>query len=300
MKDIFKITISLTVICVAAAVILGVVFAYTDQAKKLTEEKNEHELVQGLLGYSHDKKAPADLNIYQVYRYVITDKGKKTLGYVLPLKDKKSVLAQVDLEGNPVSVTPIEGDAIKLAEASARKSAVDAVLKGATAVFADKFFVADQGTERLGYVVPGVTQGFKTAIDLMISLDPKFTVTGVEIQKSEEDPGLGDEIKKAFFKNQFRGKAMEQLKELQVIKEPMPPAYKTALDPERAKIAGMSAEQISKIEAEHVKDNIYALTGATISSRALTNGVKDTARKFVYRWDILKNAMEKQNVQAAF
>jgi Na+-translocating ferredoxin:NAD+ oxidoreductase subunit G len=300
MKDIFKIAFSLTIICVAAAVILGVVFAVTDHARKLTEEKNEHELVQGLLGYSHEKKAPEDLNIYQVYRYVITDKGKKTLGYVLPVKGKKFVLAQVDLEGNPVSVAPIEGDAVAMAEKASRDAAVAAVVKGPAAVFADKFFVADKGSERLGYVVPGATQGFKTVIDLMISLDPKFTVTGVEIQKSEEDPGLGDEIKKAFFRNQFVGKTLEQLKELQVIKEPMPGAYKTALDPEKAKKADMNGEQISKIKAEHVKDNIYALTGATISSRALTNGVKDTARKFVYRWDILKNAMEKQNVQAAF
>ncbi len=300
MKDIIKIAFSLTIICVAAAVILGVVFAYTDHARKLTEEKNEHDAVQGLLGYSHGAKVPEDLKIYQVYRYVITDKEKKTLGYVLPLKDEKFVLVQVDLEGKPVSVTPLEGDAVKLADKVARDAAVKTALKGAPAVFADKFFVADKGAERLGYVVTGATQGFKSIIDLMISLDPKFTVTGVDIQKSEEDPGLGDEIKKPFFKNQFMGKTLDQLKELQVIKEPMPAAYKTALDPEKAKKAGMSPEQISKVEGEHVKDNIYALTGATISSRALTNGVKDTARKFVYRWDILNQAMEKQNVRAAF
>ena len=52
----------------------------------------------------------------------------------------------------------------------------------------------------------------------------------------------------------------------------------------------MTPEQIREIKQKHLKDDIYALTGATISSRAVTNGVKDTVRKFVYRLDILNDA----------
>ena len=59
-------------------------------------------------------------------------------------------------------------------------------------------------------------------------------------------------------------------------------------------------EQIKEIKAKHLNDNIYALTGATISSRALTNGVVNTVKKFVYRLDKLNEAVKKDQLSIAF
>lgn len=298
MKDIIKIAINLTVVCGAAALILGFVFAKTDHARKENDEKRDKEVIQGLLV---GKKAPeGKLKIYSVSRYVISDGETTTLGYLVPLKDGKSSLIQVDLSGKPVKVVPVAGDEAKLADKAERDAAVNAALGKPKAVYAETFSIGRLDDKTLGYVVPGVTQGFKTFVDLKIALDPNFTVTGVEIVRSEEDPGLGDEIKKPFFRNQFIGKTQDMLKELKVIKEPEPQDYALALDPARATRAGMDAAKISEITQKHVKDDIYALTGATISSRAVTNGVKDTVKKFVYRLDILNNAIKQQNVQAAF
>lgn len=300
MKDIIKITLNLTAICVAAALILGAVFAKTEHARKENEEKLNKEVIQGLLGFGGGKKAPENLKVFSIYRYVINDPKGTTLGYVVPVKTKGFVLVQVDLEGKPVTVSPVEGDEVKLADAGARDAAVKASAKVPKATYAETFYIADLGDKRLGYVVPGVTQGFKTFVNLMVALTPDFTVTGVEITKSEEDPGLGDEIKKDFFRNQFVGKTAEVLKALKVVKEPLPQDYLPVLEPAKAKKAGITEEQAAKIKEKHVKDDIYALTGATISSRAVTNGVKDTVRKFVYRLDILTDAMKKKEVQAAF
>jgi len=302
MKEVIKITLSLTMVCVAASVILGVVFAKTDNIRKINEEKHTAATIQSLLGYGHGKKAPDDLKIFAVYRYVIkSDKGETLLGYLVPLKDKGYVLAEIDLEGKPGKVYQVAADATKLAERPTRDAAVIAALpKGSSAIYAQTLYVANLGDKRLGYVVPGVTQGFKTFIKLMVSLNPQFTVTGLAVTEHEEDPGLGAEIDQDYFKNQFKGKSLDVLKNIKVVKEPLPEDYLTVLDPAKEKRLGLSPEKALEIKDKHLKDDIYALTGATISSRAMTNGVKDTVRKFVYRLEILNDAIKKDNIRIAF
>ncbi|MEJ2717396.1 MAG: FMN-binding protein, partial [Deltaproteobacteria bacterium] len=235
-------------------------------------------------------------------RYVISDpSGRTLLGYLFPAKDGKFSLLEIDLSGKPVKVLPVEAKPEELADQAGRDKAVRAALpSGSKAVYAETIYVADLGNKRLGYVLPGTTQGFKTFIKLMVSLEPNYTISGVAITESEEDPGLGAEIQRAFFRNQFVGKTLEVLKNLKVIKKPLPTSYLDALVPEKAKEAGFSPEQVKEIKEKHLKDDIYALTGATISSRAVTRGVKNIVRKFVYRFDILNKAMKQENVHPAF
>jgi len=302
MKEIFKITLSLTVVCVVASVILGAVFAKTEKVRKENKEKEEAEIVQSLLGYGHDKKAPEDLKVYAVYRYVIKDaKGGTLLGYLLPLKEKGYVLAEIDLTGKPGKIYPVDADAAKVAERTTRDEAINAVLpQGAKATYAQTLYIADVGGKRLGYVVEGRTPGFKTFIELMVSLNPEFNLNGIAIVKHEEDPGLGAEIVQDYFKNQFKDKPLDVVKNLKVVKEPIPDDYLVFLEPAKRQKSGLSEDQLSEIKGKHLKDDIYALTGATISTRALTTGVVDTVRKFVYRIDILKDAIQKENIQVAF
>jgi Na+-translocating ferredoxin:NAD+ oxidoreductase subunit G len=302
MKEILKITASLTAVCIAAALILGAVFAKTEHVRKENEEKMQEETIRSLLGYGAGKQVPADLKVYPVYRYVLQDsKGATLLGYVLPMKDKGFALMEVDLTGKPGKVIPVKADAAQLAEAATRDVAVQAALPpGTKVVYAQTLFVANLGNERLGYVIPGVTQGFKTFIKLMVALNKEFTVKDIAILESEEDPGLGDEIKKDFFKNQFKGKTEDVLKGLDVVKQPIPPEYLPVLEPAVAKKQGLKPDQVREIETAHLKDNIYAITGATISSRAVTNGVKDTVRKFVYRLALLDKAIKQEKIEVAF
>jgi len=302
MKEIVKIVLSLTAVCVAAALILGAVFAKTEHIRKENEEKLREATIQSLLGYGTGVQKPGDLKIFDVHRYVITDeKGTTVLGYLLPLKDKGFALVEIDLSGKPGKIMPVTADAAQLAERSSRDQVINGVLpKGSKAIYAETLSIANLGDKRLGYVVPGVTQGFKTFIKLMVSLSPDFTVTGIAITESEEDPGLGAEIQQDFFRNQFVGKTVEILKGLKVIKEPLPTDYLDVLEPAKAKKERLTKDQIHAVKEKHLKDDIYALTGATISSRAVTNGVRDTVRKFVYRLDILADALKQENVQVAF
>ncbi|MFH0824881.1 MAG: FMN-binding protein [Pseudomonadota bacterium] len=302
MKEILKITASLTGVCVAAALILGAVYTQTKHAREAIEKREKNHVVQELLGYGGGRHAPSDLEIHMIHRYVINDpKAGTLLGYVVPAKGEKSYLVTVDLTGKPVKALELKAKPKDIVDVIPCDMAIKAVLTdGASGTYADSYYIAVQSGKQVGYVLPGVTQGFKTFIKLMVSMDSQFTVTGIAITSSEEDPGLGAEIKQDYFRNQFAGKTQDVLKKLEVDKKPLPDDYQKVLEPERTAKAGLTPDQINEIKKKHLKDNIYALTGATISSRAVTKGVQDTVRKFVYRFDILKNAAREQNVQTAF
>jgi electron transport complex protein RnfG len=94
----------------------------------------------------------------------------------------------------------------------------------------------------IGYIAETYGKGYSSYIDILVSVDKNFIVKKVNILHHAETPGLGDEIQKPYFLNQFAGKSE---KNLVVVKG-------------------------------ETKDKIQAITGATISSRAVTeDGVKN-------------------------
>ena len=93
----------------------------------------------------------------------------------------------------------------------------------------------------IGYIAEGYGKGYSSYIHVLSSVDKNFIVQKISVLGHGETPGLGDEIEKDYFLNQFAGKTADTL---EVIK-------------------GETA------------DKIQAITGATISSRAVTeDGVK--------------------------
>lgn len=93
----------------------------------------------------------------------------------------------------------------------------------------------------LGYIFIAEGQGYQSKIEIICGVTPDFnTIKGIEILSSKETPGLGSNITKGWFKDQFNG--LKALPEITYTKE----------EPE--------------------KDNqIKAITGATVSSRAVVN-----------------------------
>jgi electron transport complex protein RnfG len=104
-----------------------------------------------------------------------------------------------------------------------------------------EYYVAKKGGKDIGYIVETFGKGYSSYIDILVAVDTNFAVEKINILHHAETPGLGDEIETAWFQNQFKGKTLDHLK---VIKG------ETATD-------------------------IQAISGATISSRAVTeDGVK--------------------------
>ena len=99
-----------------------------------------------------------------------------------------------------------------------------------------EYFVAKKGGQVIGYVIQSFGKGYSSFINTFIAVDTNFTVQKIKVLSHGETPGLGDGIEEDWFLAQFKGKTLDHLK---VIKG-------------------------------ETKEDIQALSGATISSRAVT------------------------------
>ena len=294
MKDILTIIIRLTVSCILAATVMGSAFIVTNKAKKHNEHVNEQKVRYALLGYSVDKPIPDSMALHEVYRYIVSDKQSQSIGYLLSGKEG-FIFLTLDLSGKVIDNKSVEVDEAKVLEKEERDKVVKEIVgPGKDAKFADQTIIVTNNGERIAYLLDGKFTGFKTFIGVMLATDPQFTLLGLEILEHEEDPGLGAEIEQDYFRNQFKGKTFEQLKDLDVVKEPLPDEYFQALE------GDIAAEDAAKILKKYGDKDIYALTGATISSRSVNNGVKSIVKKFAYRLNILDAALVEQKIEVAF
>lgn len=299
MKDITTIIIRLTLACILAGVVMGLTFIFTSNAKKHNEHVKEQKVMASLLGYSKNQPMPASMAMHEVYRYVITKGEDLTVGYLVPLQGQGFTFISIDLDGRFLSATPVEIRPELVIDEDERHKAIATTLDLDPQFlrYADKtIIVTDQG-RRQAYLLTGAFPGFKTFISVMLALDPSFTILGLEILEHEEDPGLGGEIVQNYFKNQFTGKPFTAIKRLEVTKTPLPDEYRQALEAEKS---GISKKELTAIQEQYKDHDIYALTGATISSAAVTRGTKGIVRKFAYRIAILDQVVQEQNIAVPF
>ena len=111
----------------------------------------------------------------------------------------------------------------------------------------DKVWEALRKGQTAGHVFQTQVQGYNGAITLMFGTDSDGTVTGLRVLSHTETPGLGAKITTAKFRDQFKNKRLEQL----ILKKNDP-----------------------------AKGQIDAITGATISSRAVTKIMRSTLESF--------------------
>lgn len=111
------------------------------------------------------------------------------------------------------------------------------------------YFEAMKGPNLAGYCIRVVANGYGGYIRMIVGIDPKGTIKGVKVLEHQETPGLGSKIneikpgeKEPWFLKQFVGKSAKTLA---------------------------------------IKKDIDAVTGATISSKAVTDAIRDTVNKFL-------------------
>ncbi|MBF0102290.1 MAG: FMN-binding protein [Desulfobacterales bacterium] len=304
MKEMIKIVLGLCVTCITAACIMGVTFIFTSDPKKKNEHINFEKNMFNVLGYNENRSIPADLKLYSIFRYIIIQGDNQYLGYAVPVGEKDSSgydLLQVDTNGNFVDHKHLDIKPEKVMEEGDRTSAIKAAVGGAaTVTYADMFFVAKVENKRSAFLLPAETIGFKTTIGFMLALDPLYNVIGVEILEHEEDPGLGAEIEQEYFKNQFQGKSFEKVKSIVVIKQPIPDDYLKFLEKKKWRQGEYSEQEIKAMQQKYQDSDINAITGATISSVALTNGIKVAVKKFVYRVKVLDTIIMNKQIAVAF
>jgi electron transport complex protein RnfG len=107
------------------------------------------------------------------------------------------------------------------------------------------WYAAVKDGKVIAYVVPAESKGYGGAIKMVTAVSPEGSSLGYKILSHNETPGLGDNATQPKFIKQFIGKKAEQL---EVVKVP-------------------------------TDKNIQALTGATITSRAVTKGIKEAVEE---------------------
>ncbi|WP_457577325.1 FMN-binding protein [Desulfomarina sp.] len=297
MKDIITIVMRLTVSCLLAATVIGLTFIFTSNAKKHNEHVKEQQVMYELLGYRGDMKVPDSVSMHEIYRYIVSGRGKQSIAYLVPAGHDEGdfYYVNIDLDGRVLETRKVKLTEAEALEAESRNRAVaGAAGTGFDVHFADQTIIVTDNGKRIAYLLSGKFPGFKTFISVMLALDPRFGMLGMEILEHEEDPGLGAEIEQDYFKNQFMGKPFEALKKIGVVKEPLPDEYRAALE------GKVGQEEILKIRQKYQDKDIYALTGATISSRSVSNGVKAIVRKFAYRVGILDKVLKEQQLDVPF
>ena len=298
MKEIINITFRLTVSCLLAAVVMGSTFIITNKAKKHNEHVREERVMYQLLGYGEENPVPESVSMHEIYRYVVKESGAQFIGYLLPTKEGSETpftFVVLDLNGKMAWNQPVEADEAMVREKDDRDKAILAAIGGGREItFAEQTIVVTDGEKRMAYLMGGKFQGFKVLIGVMMAMDPDFTLLGFEVLEHEEDPGLGAEIEQDYFKNQFTGKTFEILRGLNVVKEPLPPEYEKALK------GDLGEEETGKLMDQYRENDIYALTGATISTKAVTDGLKGIAKKFAYRLETLDTVLKEQQIAVSF
>ncbi len=296
MKEILTIIFRLTLSCILAGTVMGVTFVFTNEAKIHNEHLKEERVAFSLLGF--EDEVPESVEMNTIYRYVVSRGGEQFIGYLLPGGDQASspfVFLEIDLNGNLAAQSDVKIDRDKVREDKERDGAIaSAIGPGKDFRLAEKFQIITEDGGRAAYLLTGKFPGFKTHIAVMLALRTDFTLIGFEVLEHEEDPGLGAEIEQPFFKNQFKGKPYEVIKGLDVVKAPIPADYLEALEMD------LPPEDIARLMDKYRGQDIYALTGATISTVAVTDGIKAMVRKFAYRINILDSVIDNQNISVSF
>ncbi|RPJ72764.1 MAG: FMN-binding protein [Desulfobacteraceae bacterium] len=302
MKEIFRIAAALTVSCLIAGGVMGGVFMATAKAKKRNEILAIQQTMTGLLGYSQDRPAPPNLRLHTLYRYIVADEAATRSGYLLPAAGRGAYeFWIIALDGRLVKRLPLKLAPEAAADEQERRRAIAAALGHRTSFQeADAITVAALDGKRLAYLLPGKFPGYKTAIHLMVALNPDFSVQGVEITAHEEDPGLGGEIEKAYFKNQFKDKTLDDIKALAVTRAPLPEEQRRYLESGSGVRGALPEADINRLRARYQNEEIHAISGATISSSAVASGVKRTVRNSVHRLMLLEQAARENGIPMEF
>ena len=136
----------------------------------------------------------------------------------------------------------------KIAEC-AKKHGMENIVLADSFEEADGYYVGKANNETVGYVFQTEAKGYGGAVKVMTGISAGGQITGVVILEHSETPGLGANAEKASFTDQFKQTAPE--KGITLVKNKAPS-----------------------------DGEIEAMTGASITSRAVTNAVNEAITKY--------------------
>lgn len=128
----------------------------------------------------------------------------------------------------------------------------------------EEVYQGTKGGEVVGYTIKTTPKGYGGKVEVMVGISNDGKISGVKIGNHSETPGLGSKSEEPAFKDQYNGKSAD--KPLMVVK--------------------------GKVSNEN---EIAAISGATITSNAVTSGVN--AAMNVYKEQLLNDGESKETAE---
>lgn len=273
--EVIRITASMAAVCAVGALILGGVYLATERYAESARKKTERDAVTQMLDL--DSRA----SVLEVSQYLSPD--------------GRAVVYRTASEGAVPGrelVFSLDGRLVRNGDAP-----LDATPRELRPL--GRVFAARRDGAPAGFLVEGEARGYKNRIRFFVALDTSWTVRGVRVVEHEEDPGLGAEVATPWFQGQFSGRRFRDLPALDVTRDPMPEDWRAALrDLGRLSPTAWQQRHGAARARERARP-IYAVTGATISSRAMTQGVRGTILHFRKRWERIAPYLETDGREAS-
>ena len=137
----------------------------------------------------------------------------------------------------------------------------------------DYFIGRDKEDKIIGYAFAGSARGYSSLIRVMVGVDPAGEITGIEITEEKETPGLGTKAEEVPVDETLWEAIAGGGKEYEAVR----PWF-------QVQFAGKTLEDLNVVTGP-TDQNIQALTGATITSRAVTRAVREGLKKFLDQID---------------
>jgi electron transport complex protein RnfG len=262
--EVIRIATSMVVTCLLGGLVLGAVYVATDRYAEEARVRGERAAIAQLLGLD------STATVLEVRQYLAPGRGLVVYRTEPPDGSEGTQLSFAlngRLEGR--RAVPAGADPEKGWEPLGR------------------LFVARRGGAASGFVIEGESRGYKNRIRFFVALDDSFRILGVRVVEHEEDPGLGAEVATPWFQGQFIGRGASDLPALDVTRDPMPEDWRAALRAREGMDPGAWRAHYAALLEREDRRPVYAVTGATISSRALTDGVRAAVSHFQRRWELL-------------
>lgn len=146
----------------------------------------------------------------------------------------------------------------------------------------DYFVVRDSSGRVTGYATVCYGKGFSSTLEIMVGFTPNGVITGTSVLQQLETPGLGERI------NEVRAEGTLWTAIGGIFSPEDKPEGPPPVPWYQQQYLGLNAEDLELVTgpADPSLNQIQAITGATITSRAFTDGVREGVGAFLDRTDI--------------